>query len=191
MPLVVAQAVPAWQRNEVDPARQLNPYDQWLAARRVLLTDLDCFEARGRAITLHPGQILWVEPAVLDYYGQARTPLFLGMVGWRCYVSPELSGSMDYPVPACVAAPTFAPSPADEGININMDNGEQNYLARDTFVKIGDAQAIYRVYDGQLHAFSTWPEFLNAGGEPDLSNVTHFSHLRDTTGGLFGLPVEP
>jgi hypothetical protein len=45
------------------------------------------------------------------------------------------------------------------------------------------------VYGGQLHSFTTWPQFLNAGGSSDLSNVARFSYMRDN-GGLFGLPVQ-
>jgi hypothetical protein len=90
------------------------------------------------------------------------------------------------PPPVSIYVP---PPPVDEGITVNLDTGGQSYLTKGTFVKIGDAPAIYWVYGGQLHAFSTWPQFLNAGGRSDLSNVTRFSYLRDSTGGLFGLPV--
>jgi hypothetical protein len=44
------------------------------------------------------------------------------------------------------------------------------------------------VYGAQLHAFSTWQQFLNAGGRSDLSNVVLFSSLRGP--GLFGTPVQ-
>jgi hypothetical protein len=57
-------------------------------------------------------------------------------------------------------------------------------------VKVDGALAIYWVYGGQLHPFTGWQQFLNAGGTSDLSNVTRFTYLRDE-GGLFGLPVQP
>jgi len=56
-------------------------------------------------------------------------------------------------------------------------------------VKVGDAPAIYVVHDGQLHAFSTWQQFLDAGGKSDLSNVVQYTSLRDN-GGLFGAPLQ-
>ena len=91
----------------------------------------------------------------------------------------------DPPLPVIVYVPP--PLPADQGITINLDTGGQQYLARGTFVKIGDALAIYLVYGAQLHAFSTWPQFLSAGGLSDLSNVVRFSSIRGA--GLFGTPV--
>jgi hypothetical protein len=90
-------------------------------------------------------------------------------------------------VPAPVSVPV---PPADQGITLNLDSGGQKYLARGTFVKLGDAPAIYWVYGAQLHAFSTWPQFLNAGGKADLSNVGSFTYIRDN-GTLFGQSVQP
>jgi len=95
-------------------------------------------------------------------------------------------------VPPQPPAPTPLPAPpADQGITLNLTTGGQKYLARGTFVKIGDAPAIYWVYGAQLHAFSTWPQFLNAGGKSDLSNVVGFSYIADTAGTMFGQPVQP
>jgi hypothetical protein len=87
--------------------------------------------------------------------------------------------------------PALPTPPVDQGITLNLTTGGQNYLARGTFVKIGDAPAIYWVYGAQLHSFTTWPQFLNAGGKSDLSNVVGFSYIGDTAGTMFGQPVQP
>jgi hypothetical protein len=79
---------------------------------------------------------------------------------------------------------------SDPGVTITNDStGQQTHLQPGTFVKIGDASAIYVVHNGQLHAFSTWQQYLNAGGTPDLSNVVPYTSLHDN-GGLFGAPVQ-
>jgi hypothetical protein len=80
------------------------------------------------------------------------------------------------------------PPVVDPGVTINLDTGGTRYLPRGTFVRIGQAPAIYWVYGAQLHPFSAWQQFLNDGGQPDLSNVVQFAYLRDY-GGLFGAPV--
>lgn len=108
-------------------------------------------------------------------------------------------GSVEYAVfsadpkePLCGLLQILAtPQPSsDGGVTVTDDNtGQQTYLAPGTFVKIGEAPAIYLVDAGQLHAFSTWPQFMNAGGRADLSNVVHYASLRDS-GGLFGAPVQ-
>jgi hypothetical protein len=189
----LAQGAPAWQAfGQTPDGPALNPYGQWLDARRTLLTDLDCLSNRGEVMTLKVGRSISVQPTVIGSDGRASTPLFLGFIGAYCYVPAELAQSMDRAAQQYVPAPALSTTPpADQGITLNMDAGGQQYLAEGTFVKIGDAPAIYRVDGGQLHAFSTWPEFIDAGGEPDLSNVTSFDNIHDGTGHLFGLPVEP
>ena len=98
--------------------------------------------------------------------------------------------SGDQQDPLCGFLQTVAQPQTEQGVTIsNGTTGQQTNLSPGTFVQIGDAPAIYVVHDGQLHAFSTWQQFLNAGGEPDLSNVVHYSTLRDN-GGLFGDPVQ-
>jgi hypothetical protein len=98
---------------------------------------------------------------------------------------------------APVAPPVYVPAPAlptapstDQGISLNVDGGGQKYLASGTFVKIDGSPAIYLVSGGQLHSFTTWPQFLNAGGKSDLSNVAIFSYISNNSGTLFGSPVQ-
>jgi hypothetical protein len=75
--------------------------------------------------------------------------------------------------------------PPDQGITITFTDGSQRYLPAGTFVKVQSAPAIYVVYGGYLHAFSTWDQFLQAGGHSDLSNVIVFEWLQ----GPLGQPV--
>jgi hypothetical protein len=93
------------------------------------------------------------------------------------------------PPPVYVAPPPLAPPapPVDLGVTINMNDGTQKYLARGTFVKPDAGPPMYSVYGGQLHAYSTWPQFLNAGGNPDLSNVVLIAIVDNGT--LYGSPV--
>jgi hypothetical protein len=143
-------------------------------------------------MTLKAGRSISVQQTVVGSDGRASTPLFLGFIGAYCYVPAELAQSMDRAAQRYVSAPVPPTPPlADQGITINMDAGGQHYLTEGTFVKVDDAPAIYLVRSAQLHSFTTWSQFLNAGGEPDLSNVRRFSSLRDTTGTLFGEPVKP
>jgi hypothetical protein len=67
---------------------------------------------------------------------------------------------------------------------------EEEILGAGHVREIGDAPAIYWVYGAQLHSFSTWPQFLNAGGKPDLSNVVGLSYISNNGGTLFGAPVQ-
>jgi hypothetical protein len=79
---------------------------------------------------------------------------------------------------------------ADLGVTIISDStGQQTYLQPGAFVKVGDGPAIYVVHYGQLHAFGTWQQYLNAGGATDLSNVVRYTALRDN-GGLLGAPAQ-
>jgi hypothetical protein len=108
----------------------------------------------------------------------------------NCDGAPALPQPVYSPHPVYSPPPVVVPAPApvDEGLTIKLDSGGARYLQRGDFVKIGDAPAIYWVYGGRLHAFSTWPQFLSSGGSPNLSNVVLFTYLRDN-GGLYGAPV--
>jgi hypothetical protein len=73
------------------------------------------------------------------------------------YIAPVYP-TQEYAPQAYPTMPVYFPPPetrVDQGITIDLDGGGQMYLARDAFVKIGDAQAKYWVYDGQLHAFTS------------------------------------
>ena len=63
------------------------------------------------------------------------------------------------------------------GHHINMGNGTQKYLARGTFVKVGTPPPSIGCMAHSCTPFNTWPQFLNAGGHPDLSNVVRFSSV--------------
>ena len=94
------------------------------------------------------------------------------------------------PTPAYVPpapAPAPAPStPPDPGLYYVDKSGAVQYAPLGTFEKEVDALAIYVVAYGQLHAFSTWSQFLSWGGHADLSNVQIFGHIDP---GLIGQPV--
>src|SRR5579859_3512540 len=80
-----AQSAPAWQVPvQAHDGSELNPYGQWLSARRTLLTNLDCVDSRGGLMTLETGQSISVQPPILDSAGHPATPLFLGIIGWYC-----------------------------------------------------------------------------------------------------------
>ena len=92
---------------------------------------------------------------------------------------PGLSSRPAAPPPAYVLPPApGAPStPPDPGLYFVAKNGTVQYAPLGTFEKEVDAPAIYVVAYGQLHAFSTWSQFLRWGGHADLSNVQLYSHI--------------
>lgn len=120
--------------------------------------------------------------------GSSSVTVCVGSSGCKTSVTPATQPAY-VPPPTAPVSEYPPPPPPDQGMTLNMAAGGQKYLAPGTFVKLGDALAIYRVYGGQLHAFSTWPQFLNAGGNPDLSNVALFASITDD-GRLYGSPVQ-
>jgi len=85
---------PSWSRvdpNAIQPA--VSPYAQWLAARRRLLSDLQCVDVAEKNITLRTGAAIQVGAAELDFYGRPRMPLSFGL--GKCYLAPEAVLQMD------------------------------------------------------------------------------------------------
>lgn len=92
--------------------------------------------------------------------------------------------------PVCAFLQSLSQPRVESGVTTNNGSGgQQTYLQPGTFVMVGDGPAIYVVHYGQLHSFSTWQQYLNAGGAADLSNVVRYTALRDN-GGLFGAPAQ-
>ena len=146
------------------------------------MTDLDCISSSGIAETLHAGQSLSVEPTIVDNSGQAWTPLFLGMIGSRCYVRAEVAQFLDRPaaVPDFILPYTLSDETIDGPTEIRLRAGQHILLNSDSVgvISIGivEPASLLSCGSGGCWAWSTGEGSLELSAERD-NNIQRTVHV--------------